>query len=1278
MSKNVLILGVILAFLVSSQMLNAKEVYFKFDISSIEEIEKLSKIISIDNVQGLEVRAYANDAEWENFERLGYDYTMLPHPGTLIQPRMAAAKEGMRDWDSYPTYDNYISMMYQFADDYPSLCRIVDIGNSEEGRDLLYAVISDNVTIEEDEPEVMYTSTMHGDETTCYPLMLRLIDSLLIAYGTDSLITRLVDSCEIWINPLANPDGTYAGGNNTVYGATRYNANGVDLNRNFPDPEDGAHPDGHSYQAETIAMMNIAMAQNFVISANHHGGEEVINYPWDTWIRRHADDQWYQDISHIFADSAQHYSPSGYLDGFNDGITNGYDWYSIAGGRQDYMNYWHGCREVTMELSVTKLLPASSLPAYWAYLRVSFLDWLENGLYGIRGIITDSTTGLPMVATVGMIGHDEDSSYVYSDPDVGNYHRMIEAGTYDLTFSATGYFTKTVNNVTVTDWEAVRVDVVLQAVPNEPVFEFEDYTADAVHPGDTVSMNLTINNIGGGNAYNTFGQLSTADPWITITQDTSTFPTMTALWGSGTSLTAYEFIIDPACSLFHQVDFRLALSADGGYTDTLDFTFLVGDRVVIYSDNFAFDQGWDGLGGAGEWTIGPAVGGSGSDGSGGPDPSMDNSPTTDNYLLGNDLTGGSGGDYNSGLGTTYWVTSPYIDCSNFHGTELRFYRWLGVESSSYDHAYLEVHNGTGWVRLFENGSSSLNEQTWTEQYYDLATYADSNPDFRFRFGIGPTDGSAEYCGWNIDDIELKGYGTAASGSPDMSYTPSGLDDSLHQGESAIDTIKTYNVGEALLRVRFSSSAAWLSHDQDQHNITEGDSLLIPVTINTAALSPGEYSADIDFTSNDPNLPSGTIAVNLLIYSPDIYLAETSISEIVPTDSVKTHDFVIENNGPGELNFSISRQMFNGKTGAAPGKNNVPLGYRTADAEKDGGTEPFFAPADKNSGGPDDWGYNWIDSDEPDGPTYAWVDISSIGTAVILGDDDSTAAIPIGFDFPFYENFYTSLNIGSNGIVTFGGGSKARTNNPIPNAQAPNNMIALWWDDLDPSSGGNIYYHNLDSERFVVSFVDVPNYKSGGGTGSLNFQAVLYANGKIILQYATMDPGSDYDGLAGATVGIENAAGDDGLLVVYNAEYMHDNLAVQFVAASWLSVDPGAGIIPEFDSDTIVVQFDAAGLAADTYDGQLIINSNDPDSPLLTVPVTMTVTTGESWICGDANGNGILNLLDITYIIAYLYQEGPPPDPLASADVDSSGNVNIVDISYLINYLYMSGPEPNCP
>lgn len=466
----------------------AGETYFSFTVESRTELESLSRIISIDNVSGDTIRAYANDKQLEAFGQLGYDIKILPHPGSLIEAPMSSTVKDAEAWDSYPTYPAYRDMMFQFAADYPSLCEVDSVGYTTNGRAILFARISDNVSVEENEPEVMFTSSMHGDELTGYVLMLRLIDYLLTNHGLLTEVDTLVNNLEIWINPLANPDGTYRLSDTTVNDAYRYNANWIDLNRNFPDPDEGPHPDGNAWQPETIAMMNFADAHNIVLSANFHGGAEVVNYPWDTWPRRHADDAWLQDLSRDYADLAQANSPPGYMTDLNNGITNGWDWYTIAGGRQDYMTYYHGCREVTIEISSTKLLSASLLPAWWGYNRDAFLDYLSKALYGVQGTVTENGSGIPLLAHIGVLNHDEDSSGQYTDPSFGNYCRMLAPGTYDFAFSADGYYPDTVTGVTVTDGTRTTLDVELTPLPACIC----DYQADADADGFVTSLDLGL------------------------------------------------------------------------------------------------------------------------------------------------------------------------------------------------------------------------------------------------------------------------------------------------------------------------------------------------------------------------------------------------------------------------------------------------------------------------------------------------------------------------------------------------------------------------------------------------------------------------------------------------------------------------------------------------------------------------------------------------------------------------------------------------------------------
>ena len=122
-------------------------------------------------------------------------------------------------------------------------------------------------------PKFLYTSTMHGDEVTGMILMLRLINEFCTS--NDTRIQNILNNVDLFIFPCTNPDGTYKGGNNTVTGAQRYNGNNVDLNRHFPDFDDGPHPDGASYyQDECQWMMDLAQEYLFTMGANYHGGAD--------------------------------------------------------------------------------------------------------------------------------------------------------------------------------------------------------------------------------------------------------------------------------------------------------------------------------------------------------------------------------------------------------------------------------------------------------------------------------------------------------------------------------------------------------------------------------------------------------------------------------------------------------------------------------------------------------------------------------------------------------------------------------------------------------------------------------------------------------------------------------------------------------------------------------------------------------------------------------------------------------------------------------------------
>ena len=320
---------------------------------------------------------------------------------------MATTPAQMANWNRYPTYSTYVTMMQQWATDYPTLCRLDTIGTSVNGRLILSMELTANHT-DTTLPQFFYSSTIHGDELTGFVMMMRLIDTLLRGYGNNPQYTTLMNTTLICINPLANPDGTYYGGDNTVQNSRRYNANNVDLNRNYPNPFATAKD---ALQQENSAMIAYFDRHRFRLSANLHGGAEVMNYPWDTYTslqNPHPKSAWWIAVCQRFVDTSRTYNSNHFNDTYSCGYTAGGDWYVITGGRQDYFNYYYNCLELTMEVSTTKKLSTNQLPTYWNFLQHSFVNYIAeiHGLYGHVSVASSDTT----LGTVTGSGYYENDS----------------------------------------------------------------------------------------------------------------------------------------------------------------------------------------------------------------------------------------------------------------------------------------------------------------------------------------------------------------------------------------------------------------------------------------------------------------------------------------------------------------------------------------------------------------------------------------------------------------------------------------------------------------------------------------------------------------------------------------------------------------------------------------------------------------------------------------------------------------------------------------------------
>ncbi len=450
----------------AQQKLQSKaEVYISFSTHHLEENPDLKQHLSIDYICSEEVKAYCNADAFMRILEYGIEFQLEKAPGevdfelNMKDVEELLAKDLTEDWDFYPTYESYEALMYQFANEFPDLVKIHNILTLPSDRKLLFAQISSDVEESTQKPRFMYTSTMHGDETAGFVLSLRLIHYLLSNYGELEPITQLVDNMEIWICPNENPDGTYTNDNSTVDGAIRGNANGVDLNRNYPNPVNNPVTEE---QLETSAMRGFSDTLDFVASANMHGGIELVNFPFDSWTssdHSHADHLWWEFTMYEYVDTVREYAPANYMTGMGDGVTHGGDWYVVYGSRQDYFNYYKSTREFTLELSDQKLLDPAELPAHWEYNHRSLINYIRQAGYGITGTVSDMYSGEAIETKVKVLDHDHSNSHVYSSLPYGDFYRPLNEGVYDLKFVAQDYDTLVIENITVANYQTVELDV---------------------------------------------------------------------------------------------------------------------------------------------------------------------------------------------------------------------------------------------------------------------------------------------------------------------------------------------------------------------------------------------------------------------------------------------------------------------------------------------------------------------------------------------------------------------------------------------------------------------------------------------------------------------------------------------------------------------------------------------------------------------------------------------------------------------------------------------------
>jgi len=432
------------------------EVDGQADVERIEALVPGRSPLAFDRPVGDTVRLRVTETEFERLREAGFE------PVRVEDRERAGRTEAERVWASragaakrvlsfplqtYPTHSEIGDFFADLEAQYPDLVRAYTWGRSVDGRELWGLVISDHPDSNEAEPEVRLASGIHGDETVQMVNLLNLAHELVTSYGQprSARLDAIVEGTELHIQPLFNPDGYVRG--------IRTNANWVDLNRNFPEPA-GTHS---GQQPEVADFIQYGLSKQFVISLMGHGGALVVNYPWDYTYTRAPDDAALIELSLEYSTR----NLPMYNGAFSQGITNGADWYVITGSLQDWSYDQTDCIDLTLEVSNTKWPSSSTLLDYWDDNRESLLAFVESARAGIHGEVTNAITGEPVDAVISVDGIDKPVS---TDPERGDFYKLLADGTYTVRVDAAGYEPRTFFSV-FNSWGAEnRLDVALTPV----------------------------------------------------------------------------------------------------------------------------------------------------------------------------------------------------------------------------------------------------------------------------------------------------------------------------------------------------------------------------------------------------------------------------------------------------------------------------------------------------------------------------------------------------------------------------------------------------------------------------------------------------------------------------------------------------------------------------------------------------------------------------------------------------------------------------------------------
>jgi immune inhibitor A len=346
------------------------------------------------------------------------------------------------------------------------------------------------------------------------------------------------------------------------------------------------------------------------------------------------------------------------------------------------------------------------------------------------------------------------------------------------------------------------------------------------------------------------------------------------------------------------------------------------------------------------------------------------------------------------------------------------------------------------------------------------------------------------------------------------------------------------------------------------------------TPNSRSYTDQQTSVSVSNISDAGSIMWADLSVQII--PPNIEVSPLSIEGSIAAGDTLRSTVTIKNTGDGELIYSI------------------PLINQVVAANKKSGANISGI----KGGGPDAFGYRWVDSRDTNGTQFAWIDISTIGTELHLVPYGSSGYLPIGFNFPFYDSIFSKVSVNATGFISFtADGFWVPIFDVCPSEWNPPSIIAILAADLNPR-GPCYYYSDTTNGRFIIQFNEWSKYNVD--TAMYTMEIILNKDGRIKFQYLYMA-----NGLMGMK-GIQNQQRNIGLNVNPYYPGPVENYAVEILLIpDWVAASPSQGTVAPGDSEKITLTFDSNVEVPSLHEGNIFIVNNDPDES--SVPISLSYT-----------------------------------------------------------------------